>query len=106
MNWWHWEGELTDEENHNAGLRYKNEINKIKNLNFDVSFVPLDPRQGQQYSLGFDTFMKTVNTKYVFPMHLWKDHTIINKILSDKCSEDYRKKIINITKEPEKFILD
>lgn len=106
LNYWHWENENSDEENMNAGLRYKKEINKIKNLDFDIAFIPLDPRQGVQYKLGFDTFMKTINTKYAFPMHFWRTYTTINLLLTDSCSEDYRDKIIKITKEPQEFILD
>lgn len=106
LNYWHWEGELTDEENYNMGLSYKTELNKIKGLNFDVSFIPLDPRQGKQYSLGFDTFMNTVNTKYAFPMHLWNDYSTVDKLLSDDISKNYRDKIIKVSKDFEEFILD
>ena len=106
LNYWHWEGELTDEENYNMGLSYKTELNKIKGLNFDVSFIPLDPRQGKQYSLGFDTFMNTVNTKHAFPMHLWNDYSTVDKLLSDDISKNYRDKIIKVSKDFEEFILD
>ena len=106
LNYWHWEGELTDEENYNMGLSYKTELNKIKGLNFDVSFIPLDPRQGKLYSLGFDTFMNTVNTKYAFPMHLWNDYSTVDKLLSDDISKNYRDKIIKVSKDFEEFILD
>ncbi len=105
LNYWHWESELTDEENYNMGLSYKTELNKIKDLDFDVSFIPLDPRQGKQYSLGFDTFMNTVNTKYAFPMHLWKDYSTVDKLLSDDISKSYRDKIIKVSKDFEEFIL-
>lgn len=106
LNYWHWEGELTDEENNNFGVRYLNELNKIKHLDFDVSFVPLDPRQGAQYNLGFDTFMKNINTRYIIPMHFWMDYSIIDKILLDNCSKSYKNKIVKITKEPQEFILE
>ncbi|MGL5316300.1 MAG: MBL fold metallo-hydrolase [Peptostreptococcaceae bacterium] len=106
LNYWHWENENSDEENHSAGLRYQKEINKIKNLDFDVAFIPLDPRQGLQYNLGFDSFMRTVNTKYAFPMHFWRTYSTINLLLSNNCSEEYRDKIVKISKEPEEFIID
>ncbi|MGL5348931.1 MAG: MBL fold metallo-hydrolase [Peptostreptococcaceae bacterium] len=106
LNYWHWEGELTAEENYSFGVRYKKELSKISDLGFDISFVPLDPRQQDQYSLGFDTFMKNINTRYIFPMHFWMDYSIIDKILLDKCSKSYRNKIIKITKESEEFILE
>ncbi|MGL4911041.1 MAG: MBL fold metallo-hydrolase, partial [Romboutsia sp.] len=80
LNWWHWEGELSDEENEQMGERYKKEINKIKNMNFDVAFIPLDSRQGVQYYLGFDTFMKNTNTKNAFPIHFWRTYRIIDML--------------------------
>ena len=73
---------------------------------FDISFIPLDPRQGKQYSLGFDTFMNTVNTKYAFPMHLWNDYSTVDKLLSDDISKNYRDKIIKVSKDFEECILD
>ena len=43
------------------------EIDKLKDIVIDIAFVPLDPRQENQYAWGMDYFMKHTHTKYVFP---------------------------------------
>lgn len=73
--------------------RFEEEINKIKNRHFDAAFVVLDPRQGEEFYLGFDYFMKNTNTDKVFPMHFWGDSSVIERLKEMKCSEDYRNKI-------------
>lgn len=106
LNWWHWEGENTDEENTAFAKRYKNEINKIKGMDFDVAFIPLDSRQGLQYYLGFDTFMKNTNTKVAFPMHFWKTYRVIDMLKNSEHAVEYKDRIIRISKENEYFIID
>ena len=103
LNWWHWEGENSIKENKEAELMYKKEIDKIKDYNFDLAFVPLDPRQGEQYYLGFDTFMKNTNTKVAFPMHCWGDYTVIDKLKKSRFAQDYKDRVIEISKVNETF---
>lgn len=105
LNWWHWEGE-PEKDNEIMKKRYINEINKIKDMNIDLAFVPLDPRQEQQYYLGFDTFMKNTNTKHAFPMHFWNTYTIIDKLKNSDHAKNYTDRVIKITKENEEFIID
>ena len=71
LNWWHWEEET---ESYNEQMRqdYQREIDKLKDIVIDIAFVPLDPRQENQYAWGMDYFMKHTHTKYVFPMHMWE----------------------------------
>ena len=40
------------------------EIDKLKDIVIDIAFVPLDPRQENQYAWGMDYFMKHTHTKY------------------------------------------
>lgn len=102
-NWW-WEGE-SKAWNHNISANYKREIEKMAGRAADVAFVPLDPRQEQWFYLGMDQFMEKVNAKAVFPMHFWKDYSIIDKMKELPLSESYRDKIIKINKEGEVFTL-
>lgn len=106
LNWWHWEGENSDKENKEAESMFKKEIDKIKNNHFDIAFVPLDPRQGEQYYLGFDTFMKNTNTKIVFPMHCWGKYSIIKKLLESNHSNTYKDKIISINHKNQEFNIE
>lgn len=57
LNLWWWNGR-DQKDNENARERFEEEINKIKNRHFDAAFVVLDPRQGEEFYLGFDYFMK------------------------------------------------
>lgn len=105
LNWWHWEGE-PEKDNETMAKRYKYEINKIKGTNIDLAFVPLDPRQEQQYYLGFDTFMKNTNTKHAFPMHFWRTYSIIDILKNSAHATNYTDRVIKITKENEEFIIE
>lgn len=102
-NWW-WEGE-DKAWNHNMETNYKHEIDKMSGREADVAFVPVDPRQGEQFYYGLDGFMKKISSKAVFPMHFWKDYSIIEKMKQHPCSEGYRKIIMDIHGEGEEFIL-
>lgn len=53
LNWWHWEEE-SEYYNEQMRMDYQKEIHKLKNIRIDVAFVPLDPRQEEQYYWGLD----------------------------------------------------
>lgn len=102
-NWW-WEGE-DKAWNHNMEANYKREMEKMAGRSADVAFVPLDPRLGQWFYLGMQGFMEKVNAKHVFPMHFWKDYSIIEAMKNHPASEGWRDRIMTICKEGEEFIL-
>lgn len=102
LNWWHWEGEPL-ENNKSAEIMFKKEINKLKGVNFDVAFLPLDSRQGVQYSLGFDAFMKATNTKFAFPMHFWRTYSLMDLLINSECASSYKDRIVKISKEDQEF---
>ena len=62
LNWWHWEGENSPEENKYAENKFKDAINSLNGKNFNIAFLPLEPRKGDQYYLGFNYFMRSTNT--------------------------------------------
>lgn len=97
LNWWSWEGE-TSEEERRMEQAYKEEIAKLSGQAFDIACLPLDSRQGERFALGFDWFLRHVETKYAYPMHYWEDEAVVPRLLSLACSEPYREKIVT---EPE-----
>ena len=103
LNWWHWEGENSDEENKYAENKFKDGIDKIKDLDIDLAFVPLDPRQGDFYYLGFNYFMENTNTKVAFPMHMWGDFSLCNTFKSSEYAKDYKDRVIEISKDNQVF---
>ena len=95
LHLWLWAGE-GDDFNKNIDYLFKLEMAKIKNRHFDVAFLVLDPRQGNDFHLGFDYFMRNTNTDLVFPMHFWNDKSVISRLKSMECSTPYRASIADI----------
>ncbi len=69
LNIWAWEEE-TPEYNRKMEQKYIKEIEKIKGINIDIAFVPLDPRLGIYAYNGLETFLSYTKSSYIFPMHL------------------------------------
>ena len=103
LNWWHWEWENSDEENKYAENKFKDGIDKIKGLDIDLAFVPLDPRQGDFYYLGFNYFMENTSTKVAFPMHMWGDFSLCKTFKSSEYAKDYKDRVIEISKDNQVF---
>ena len=82
LNWWHWEEE-SEYYNEQMRMDYQKEIHKLKNIRIDVAFVPLDPRQEEQYYWGLDYFMKHTDTELVFPMHMWGHYEVYEKLMNN-----------------------
>lgn len=104
LNWWHWEEESVA---YNTLMRrnYQREINKLQGEKIDVAFVPVDPRLNEQYCWGIDYYMKQTDTKKVFPMHFWGNYGIVDRLLAEKCTQDYAYKICRLAKEGQAFEL-
>jgi len=92
LNLWVWSSE-SEEYNSFMTLRFNKEMEKIKGRHFDVAFLVLDSRQGDDCYKGFDYFMKNTDTDLVYPMHYWDDSSVIDKLKSMPISKDYRLKI-------------
>ena len=105
LNWWNWEGEP---EAYNTGMRrsYQAEINKLQKEKIDASFVPVDPRLGEQYCWGIDCFMKRTETSHVFPMHFWGNYEIFDRLMMEQCTQEYRDRIMKIEQEGQSFLLN
>ena len=102
----HWEGENSPKENKYAEDKFKSGIDGIKGRDIDLAFVPLDPRQGDFYYLGFDYFMRNTNTKIAFPMHMWGDFSICDTFINSKYAVNYKDKIVKISKDNESFNIE
>jgi L-ascorbate metabolism protein UlaG (beta-lactamase superfamily) len=83
LNYWVWDDESED-ANNKMIHDYKNEINKIKGRHFDLAFLVLDPRQEENFLLGFDYFMRNTQTEAVIPMHFWVIHRLLINFLKQK----------------------
>lgn len=97
LNWWSWEGESREDEIE-MERAYKDEIKKLSGEHIDLACLPLDGRQKERFALGFDWFMRHVDTAHAYPMHYWDDDSVIAGLLALPCSEPYRDRIV---REPE-----
>lgn len=97
LNWWHWEEE---DDAYNRMMRgdYQKEIETLTGEKIDLAFVVLDPRQEEQFYWGFDWYMRHTDTKIVFPMHMWKQYEVQDRLIGMEVSEPYREKIMRIRK--------
>ena len=80
LNLWIWEGESAD---YNGTMRrdYFVELEKLRDREIDVAFVPLDPRQETDAFLGLESFLSYTRSKHIFPMHTWGNYDIIEDFL-------------------------
>jgi L-ascorbate metabolism protein UlaG (beta-lactamase superfamily) len=92
LNWWHRET-ADNAKNRNIEVNFKRSIDKIKEVHFDVAFLPLDPTLKASYYYGFKYFLDTVTADNVFPMHFWEDYNIIDRYILEYGNAERIKKI-------------
>jgi len=80
LNLWLWTGE-SKQYNDNMRIKYFKELKKLKEMEIEAAFVPLDPRQESDAFEGIESFLEYTNTKVVFPMHFWGEYAIIDEFL-------------------------
>ena len=76
LNAWNWDG---DEEDMALIRIYHEELARIADRTFDVAFIPLDPRLGEEYTQGITDFFDVCkcDARTVIPMHCWGKYDII-----------------------------
>lgn len=101
LNQWVWR----EDEKYDAQMTrdYLAEIEKLRGLAFDCAFLPVDPRQDEDFYLGADSFIRMHQPKWVFPMHLWEDYDTIRRFREHDCAKGYRDTIVEIRKPGEDF---
>ena len=78
LHWWYWSGEA-EAFNKKMTADFKKEMEYLAGREIDLAFNPLDPRQGPDYALGMNYFLKQAKVKHVFPMHCWNDYSVCGK---------------------------
>ncbi len=104
LNLWKWEGagELVNGKETRA---YKFEINKLRDYEIDVAFVPLDSRQKKYAAEGLKYFMENVDAKVIFPMHMWQDYSPIAAFKSKTANGAFARRLVDISGENETYEL-
>ncbi len=99
LNWWNAEGrgELYGEQ---YGREYRRALRPMENKHFDIAFVLLDARMGEDgYFLGLDYFIKHIECDYIFPMHMWGDYSWIGRFKNRPDMVQLKDRIIDIERE-------
>lgn len=104
LNAWIWDG-IGELINGKEAKAYKNQINKLANEEIDVAFVVVDSRQKQYATEGLDYFMKYIDARVVFPMHMWQDYSVVERYKSKATNAAFVNRLVSITGENEAYEL-
>lgn len=104
LHQWHWEEEGTE---YTDAMRaeYQQEIDRMEGQHVDVAFVVLDPRMEDAYYFGFDYYMRHTDTDHVFPMHMWGEYQLYDRLMEEPDSAPYRDKVMRVTGPQQSFDL-
>ena len=105
FHWWHWKEE-PDPWNPDMERAFKKECEKLRGQTVDAAFLVLDPRQEEDFWMGFDWLMRTMEVKAAFPMHSWEEFWVTKKFLRLPCTAPYRDRIHPIYHNGQTFILE
>lgn len=104
LNPWKWEG-AGDLVNGKEVRSYRSAMRKLANEEIDIAFVVVDSRQKQYATEGLDYFMKHIDARVIFPMHMWQDYSPVLRYRSKATNAAFLSRLVTITGENEAFEL-
>lgn len=104
LHWWEWPGE-PERKNQWIIEKYKEELERISLAKFDVAFVVLDPRQEETGAKGLDYFTRHIQSRYIFPMHVWEKYDMIKEYIDKNQNKLVTGQIMDISHKGQSFIL-
>lgn len=105
LNCWVWDG-APKYQNDAMTEQYRQELEFLRGRKIDVAFVPLDPRQEQDFDLGMKLFFEAADAKCVFPMHMWEDYSVVPLFKSTPGYEDYARRLMDVSKPGQEFVVE
>ena len=105
LHWWRWPGE-PDEDNEWHRKAFQKEMTYLAGKEFDCAFVVLDPRQEEAGTWGMDYFLKTMRSRYIFPMHCWNNYRMIREYKVKNDAKYLTGQIMEITAPGQEFVLE
>ncbi|MDX9917369.1 MAG: MBL fold metallo-hydrolase [Gudongella sp.] len=102
LHWWYWDDDSKSEKRR-MEMAFKSEIARIKGLNADLAFFPVDARLGEYYYLGGEYFINEVNPSIFFPLHFGEDYKVIDRFINKMGAKNT--KIMKVTERNQKFTL-
>ena len=104
LNFWHWRDESTIKEIAEAEDDYNRALAPIVKEKIDVAFFPVDPRQGQMYDAGANTFIMSVKPRLMIPMHFFGRKSIAAEFARHSRTQETN--VIALTRFGEQLALD
>ena len=102
LHWWAWPDDTAAEEREMKEV-FTRELTKLRGIPLDAAFVPLDPRLGGNFWMGFDALMRTARVRRAFPMHMWEKYDTVSKLLQMNVSAPYRDAVAEIREPGQQF---
>lgn len=75
LNWWHWK-KFSAAERKKEEEEFKEEVERFKDKNLDIAFVPVDPRLEEHYYLAGEYFAEKVSPELLVPIHFSSNYYI------------------------------
>lgn len=98
LHLWVWQGASAIERRF-VEIAFTRELEMLKDITIDAAFLPLDPRQEEDGSLGFDYAMRNLTIKKAFPMHFWEQPEYVRSFVESNTASSYRDRIVPLTNE-------
>ena len=92
LHLWLWHRD-TQEWNTSIRRQFEETLEPLRGRHFDTAFLPLDPRQEEDFWQGFDYFMRLTDTDAAYPMHFWDKEEAVDQFCAMECTLPYRNRI-------------
>lgn len=92
LHWWVWADE-PEEDNHRIEEQWKRELSRLSGRHIDLLFAVLDPRQEGDFWKGLDQLVRTVDADAIYPMHMWGQPELVDRLRGLPCSQSYRDRL-------------
>lgn len=105
LSHWVWD-RYTKQEQLNMKEWFEREVDYFKDEKTDIVMMVVDPRMKDKYYLTAEYFLEKINAKYYFPLHMWNNFNISQK-LKDKLQDKFKyKKIMVVHHDNEEFTIE
>lgn len=105
LNLWAWKEE-TGQYNEDMTAAFNEQMNHLRGVAIDVAFVPLDPRQEEDYYLGLEALLNTAKVKRVFPMHFGTEFSVIDRYKRERAASLRGTAIMDIRQAGQEWQID
>ena len=105
LHWWAWPGNEPDYDKWMKDT-YLGEVEKMKGESIDLAFLPVDGRIEQNIYMGADAFMRMVDVKNMYPIHMFGDFEATKRFRAEDISAPYRDRIRDIDRDGQEFDID